>query len=145
MGQILQSLSYKVCSSFLPKFLAIKWSILTLGKSAIFSQYLVAMLLRHQILVYSCCDFAHRLLCLGNRPVASLPTLCYVAISNLAVMPPPVYPIYLGLRFLCGIRKMHDNAKEFPFAKSIFRRDSTFCELQFPNALILFPIYRNCW
>ena len=43
MARILQSLSYKVCSTLLPKFVAIKSSLL-LGKSAIFNQYLVAML-----------------------------------------------------------------------------------------------------
>ena len=44
MAQILQSLCYKVCSTLLPKFVAIKSSLPLLDKSAIFNQYLVAML-----------------------------------------------------------------------------------------------------
>ena len=38
MAQILQSLSYKVCSTLLPKFVAIELPVLILGKSAIFNQ-----------------------------------------------------------------------------------------------------------
>ena len=42
MAQIFLSLSYKVCSTSSPKFLITEPSLLTLGKSAFFSQCLVA-------------------------------------------------------------------------------------------------------
>ena len=44
MAQILGSLSYKVCSTPSSKFVIIESSLRILGKSAIFSQCLVAML-----------------------------------------------------------------------------------------------------
>ena len=44
MAQILQGLSYKVCSTLLPKFVVIESSVLIMGKSAIFNQCLVAIL-----------------------------------------------------------------------------------------------------
>ena len=44
MAQILGGLGYKVCSSSSLKFVIIEPSLLILGKSAIFSQCLVAML-----------------------------------------------------------------------------------------------------
>ena len=48
MAQILQSLSYKVCSTLLPKFVATESSlhVLLLGKSAIFNCELASMFLQ---------------------------------------------------------------------------------------------------
>ena len=52
-AEILQSLNYKVFSTLFLKIVAIESSVLILGKSAIFSQCIVAMLWRHQIVVYT--------------------------------------------------------------------------------------------